>query len=105
MRLDPSDGAKPTTSAREALAVAGGGQPDDMPQILLGRLTVFDYGRETSHGLDRFIDHRLVWFVVYPHHDLQLRFCGSRPAQCGARYGTVFAPVDARSGVALGTWS
>jgi hypothetical protein len=106
MRLDPSGRAKVVVSAARALAIAGGAQPGDTPLVLLGRLTVFDYGRETSHGLARFVDHRLVWLVVYPHHDLMIRGC--RPklgAECPRQFGRVFVPVDARTGVSLGTWS
>jgi hypothetical protein len=105
MRLDPSDGARPAISASDALAVAGGAQPGDSPEVLLGSLTVFDYGRETSNGLERFVDHRLVWLVVYPHHWLPLRGCHPAPgAQC-VRSGRVFIPVDARSGAKIGLWS
>lgn len=104
MRLDPSAGAKAVVSATRALTVAGGATPGDRPQVLLGRLTVFDYGRQTAHGLVRFVDHRLVWLVVFPHHNLMVRGC-LPGKQCGPRFGRVFVPVDARTGVSLGTWS
>ena len=104
MRLDPSVGEKPAVSAAHALAVAGGAPRGDTPQVLFGRLTVYDYGRATNHGLVRFVDHRLVWLVVYPHHDLMIRGCKpGRP--CPRRYGRVLVPVDARTGVPLGKWS
>lgn len=104
MRLDPSSGGKVVVSAAKALAIAGGAAPGDRPQVLLGRLTVLDYGRETSHGLACFVDHRLVWLVVYPHHDLMNRGC--RPGKsCGRRFGRVFVPVDAQTGLTLGAWS
>jgi hypothetical protein len=67
-------------------------------------LTVFDYGRLTGHGLARFVDHRLVWLVVYPHHDMMIRGC--LPGRsCPSPFGRVFVPVDAQTGVALGKWS
>jgi hypothetical protein len=107
MRLDPSDAAKATVSAREALSATGGAQPGDAPQLLLGRLTVFDY----TIGLHRLIDHRLVWLVVYNHHALPDRGgCGGLPIPgkpvggCRAQVGTVLIPVDARTGAPLGTW-
>jgi len=104
MRLDPSSGAKAVVSAAHALVAAGGAEPGDRPQVLLGRLTVLDYGRETSHGLVRFVDHRLVWLVVYPHHDLMIRGCKAGRA-CPPRFGRVFVPVDAQTGRVLGQWS
>ena len=79
-------------------------EPGDRPQVLLGRLTVFDYGRETAHGLARFVDHRLVWLVVYPHHRVPIFGC-REGKRCPPQFGRVLVPVDARSGVSLGKWS
>lgn len=99
MRLDPPGSATAPVPAVEALATAGGSTPGDVPEVLLGRLTVFDYMR----GSKRLVDHRLVWLVVYPHHDLQLRGCV--PKGCPPAFGQVLMPIDARTGVSLGRWS
>jgi hypothetical protein len=98
MRLDPSGSATPSVDAAQALAAAGGVPVSGKsPTVLLGRLTVSDYGR----GDTPFINHRLVWLVLYHRYPLPCR----GPASCPQMFGTGAVPVDARTGKALGNWS
>ena len=97
MRLDPSPGAKASIGAARALAAAGGASASDQsPAELLGRLTVSDYGR----GDVPFINHRLVWLVLYHHYPMTCR----GPKGCPGAFGTRAIPVDARTGKSLGEW-
>jgi hypothetical protein len=97
MRLDPSPGARPSVRAAQALATAGGFPASgEAPTVLLGRLTVSDYAR----GDVPFINHRLVWLVLYHHFPITCRGLAS----CPGVFGTSAVPVDARTGRSLGNW-
>jgi hypothetical protein len=97
MQLDPSAGATASVSAVQAEATAGNPSINgEHPTALLGRLTVKDYGR----GSVLFIDHRLVWFVLYHRYPMTCR----GPKACPGLLGTRAVPVDARTGKSLGEW-
>lgn len=101
MELDPSPGATPAISAARALRAAGGEQPGNVPDVLLGRLTVSDYGTGSTSGFHPLVDHRLVWFVLYHHAKLKQRGCHGA---CPPIDGTEAVPVDANTGESLGDW-
>jgi hypothetical protein len=102
MTLQPSPHSVAAVPASRALTLAGGPQPGDDPEVLLGRLTVSDY----ANGTVPIINNRLAWLVVYRHHPMENHGCGApgNHGSCRALFGFRAVPVDANTGRLLGDW-
>jgi len=102
MTLQPSPHSVVAVPASRALTLAGGPQPGDDPEVLLGSLT----GSAYANGTVPIINDRLVWLVVYRHHLMANHGCGApgKHGSCRALFGFRAVPVDANTGRLLGDW-
>jgi hypothetical protein len=102
-----TDDVAQITGTEAADKPSGAPIPEDaIPRVILARATVTDYGKQTSTGIDLFVDDRLVWVIWY--HDVTLPLgpggpCCSRPSTTTSPTGDIVNIVDAVSGETFGS--